>query len=88
MAKIKSLSLENEGIRQIVSAEQVYEMPEINIFESKMTQAAEYLFKEIKSEAKLYIKLFWSGTDDNDIARKVLAYVPDDFSGNVLLWNT
>ena len=21
----------------------------------------------------------WSGTDDNDIARKVLAYVPDDF---------
>lgn len=53
MAKIKSLSLENEGIRQIVSAEQVYEMPEINIFESKMTQAAEYLLKEIKSEATL-----------------------------------
>ena len=24
----------------------------------------------------------WSGTDDNDIARKVLAYIPDDFSGN------
>lgn len=53
MAKIKSLSLENEGIRQIVSAEQVYEMDEINIFESKMTQAAEYLLKEIKSEATL-----------------------------------
>ena len=32
----------------------------------------------------LNIKLFWSGTDDNDIARKVLAYVPDDFSGNLL----
>ena len=23
---------------------------------------------------KLYIKLFWSGTDDNEIARKVLSY--------------
>ena len=34
--------------------------------------------------SKLYIKLFWSGTDDNDIARKVLSYVPDDFSGNLL----
>ena len=30
------------------------------------------------------VKLFWSGTDDNDIARKVLSYVPDDFSGNLL----
>ena len=28
-------------------------MPEINIIESKMTQAAEYLLKEIKSEATL-----------------------------------
>ena len=27
--------------------------------------------------SKLQIKLFWSGTDDNDIARKVLSYVPD-----------
>ena len=34
--------------------------------------------------SKLYIKLFWSGTDDNDIARKVLSYVPDDFSGKLL----
>ena len=24
--------------------------------------------------SKLYIKLFWSGTDDNEIARKVLSY--------------
>lgn len=53
MAKIKSIALENEGSRNIVSAEQVYEMSEINIFESKMTQAAEYLLKEIKSEATL-----------------------------------
>lgn len=53
MAKIKSIALENEGSRKIVSAEQVYEMSEINIFESKMTQAAEYLLKEIKSEATL-----------------------------------
>ena len=34
--------------------------------------------------AGLYIKLFWSGTDDNEIARKVLSYIPDDFSGKLL----
>ena len=34
--------------------------------------------------SRMYIKLFWSGTDDNAIARKVLAYIPDDFSGELL----
>ena len=34
--------------------------------------------------SRLYIRLFWSGTDDNAIARKVLAYIPDDFSGALL----
>ncbi len=29
------------------------EKPEINIFECKMTQVAEYLFKEIRSDATL-----------------------------------
>ena len=54
MAKLKCMALENGKKRFIVSAEQVYDMPEINIFESKMTQAAEYLLKEINSEATLY----------------------------------
>ena len=26
----------------------------------------------------------WSVTDDNEIAEKVLSYVPDDFSGKLL----
>lgn len=47
MAKIKCIILENEGQRNVVSAEDVYNMDEVNIFESKMTQAAEYLLKEI-----------------------------------------
>ena len=47
-----------------------------NIYDDVLTQRNIF--------SKLYIKLFWSGTDDNDIARKVLAYVPDDFSGNLL----
>ncbi|MBR5650111.1 class I SAM-dependent methyltransferase [Pseudobutyrivibrio sp.] len=34
--------------------------------------------------SKLYIKFFWSGTDDNEIARKILAYVPDNFDGTLL----
>ena len=28
--------------------------------------------------------IFWGGVDDNEIARKVLSYLPDDFSGKLL----
>lgn len=47
-----------------------------NIYDDVLTQ------KSILS--RLYIKLFWGGTDDNEIARKVLAYIPDDFDGVLL----
>lgn len=53
LAKIRNIALENKGKRSIVSAEDIYNLPEVNIFESKMTEAAEYLLKEIKSEATL-----------------------------------
>ena len=54
-----------------------------NIYDDVLTQGNFF--------SRLYIKLFWSGTDDNDIARKVLSYIPDDFSGNLLdvsSWNS
>ena len=47
-----------------------------NIYDDVLTQGN--LF------SRLYIKLFWSGTADKDIARKVLSYIPDDFSGALL----
>ncbi len=47
-----------------------------NIYDDVLTQGNFF--------SKLYIKVFWSGTDDNEIARKVLAYIPDDFSGSIL----
>ncbi len=34
--------------------------------------------------SKMYIKIFWGGTDDNEIARKVLSYIPDEFDGSIL----
>lgn len=64
MAKLRCMVVEDNGIRSIVSAETVHEMPEINIFESKMTQAAEYLLKEIKSEATLNDLIGVVCTDD------------------------
>ena len=33
---------------------------------------------------RLYRNLFWGGTDDNEIAGKVLAYISDDFNGVLL----
>ena len=47
-----------------------------NIYDDVLTQGNFF--------SRLYIKVFWSGTDDNDIARKVLSYIPDDFSGALL----
>ena len=47
-----------------------------NIYDDVLTQGNFF--------SRLYIKLFWSGTDDNDIARKVLSYIPDAFSGSLL----
>ena len=34
--------------------------------------------------SRLYMDIFWGGVDDNEIARKVLSYIPDDFSGKLL----
>ncbi len=47
-----------------------------NIYDDVLTQRSFF--------SKAYIKLFWSGTDDNKIAEKVLSYIPDDFSGTLL----
>lgn len=47
-----------------------------NIYDDVLTQGS-FL-------SKLYIKFFWSGTDDNEIARKMLSYIPDDFNGKLL----
>lgn len=34
--------------------------------------------------SRLYFKLIWGGVDDNEIARKVLSWIPDDFGGKML----
>ena len=47
-----------------------------NIYDDVLTQGNFF--------SRLYIKVFWSGTDDNEIARKVLSYIPDDLRGTIL----
>ena len=47
-----------------------------NIYDDVLTQGS--LF------SRLYTKIFWSGTDDNEIARRVLSYIPDAFHGTIL----
>ena len=47
-----------------------------NIYDSLLTQGNIF--------SKLYMKLFWSGTDDNVIAREILNYIPDHFGGVLL----
>ena len=47
-----------------------------NIYDDVLTQGNIF--------SRMYIRFFWSGTDDNEMARKVLSYVPDDFSGELL----
>ncbi|MDO4344470.1 MAG: class I SAM-dependent methyltransferase [Eubacteriales bacterium] len=47
-----------------------------NIYDDVLTQE--------KWWSRLYIRLFWSGVDDNAVAQEVLKYIPDDFSGRLL----
>lgn len=47
-----------------------------NIYDDVLTQS--------KWWSRLYIKLLWGGVDDNDIAKEVLKYIPDDFAGKLL----
>ena len=47
-----------------------------NIYDKVLTQKS-FL-------SKLYIRFFWSGTDDNEIAKRVLSFIPEDFSGTLL----
>lgn len=48
-----------------------------NIYDDVMTQNNFF--------SRLYIRIFWSGTDDNEIAQRVLSYIPDDFSGTIFV---
>ena len=34
--------------------------------------------------SRLYFRLLWGGTNDNEIARRVLDWIPDDFDGKLL----
>jgi len=47
-----------------------------NIYDDVLTQGSIF--------SKLYIKFFWNGTDDNEIARKILSYIPNDYEGSIL----
>ena len=53
----------------------VYESSK-NIYDNVLTQR--------NFISRMYSKLFWGGTDDNEIARKILSYISDDFSGDLL----
>lgn len=83
LAKIKNIALENDGKRHIVSAEDIYDLPEVNIFECKMTEAAEYLLKEIKSEATLKDLIGVVCSEDNFLGKANNVFCNYDMS-NIL----
>ena len=46
-------------------------------------ESSKHIYDDVLTQgsifSKLYIRFFWSGTDDNEIARKLLSYIPDDY---------
>jgi len=53
LASLKCIILESNGERRIVSATEVSQLEEVNIFDCKITKAAESLLRELKSSATL-----------------------------------
>jgi hypothetical protein len=47
-----------------------------NVYDDILTQT--------KWWSKLYIRFFWNGINDNEIADKVLKMIPSDFAGKLL----
>lgn len=51
-------------------------------------QASENIYDDILTQnsfwGKLYMKIFWAGVDDCEVAEKILSKIPDDFQGNLL----
>jgi len=47
-----------------------------NVYDDVLTQGSFF--------SRLYIRSFWSGTYDNEIAGKILSYIPNDFAGMLL----
>ena len=34
--------------------------------------------------SRMYMSFFWEGTDDREVAKRILSYIPDDFHGEIL----
>lgn len=83
LAKLKCLALENNSKREIVSAEQVSELDEINIFQSEMMRAAEYLLREVKTNATL-CSLVGIVCAEDDFLHGVKNIICNYNSGNLL----
>lgn len=47
-----------------------------NIYDNVLTQGSIF--------SRMYIKFFWSGTDDNEVAEKILSWIPEDYAGKIL----
>lgn len=65
LSNLKCIVLESEGRREIISVENLANKKDISIYDCKMTQAAEYLLKEIQSEATLKNLLGVVCSEDN-----------------------
>lgn len=53
LSQLKSFVVESDDERRIISANDVHSMKEFTVYESKLTQAAEQLLKEVKTDATL-----------------------------------
>lgn len=53
LSQLKCIILENSNKRNIISASELLNIEKVNIIDSKMTRAAEYLLKEISCETTL-----------------------------------
>lgn len=58
-----------------MSVKQAYKKS-MNIYDGLITQSSLL--------GKIYMKLLWSGTQDNEIADKLLAHIPESFEGKIL----
>ncbi len=79
---------ESEDTRERARSERLAKVEPVTNNIRSAYKASKNIYDDVLTQgniwSRMYMSIFWDGTDDREIAREILSYIPDDFSGKIL----
>ncbi len=79
---------ESEDTKERAQSEKLKKAEPVNDRIKSAYHASKNIYDDVLTQgnfpSRMYIRFFWSGTDDNEMARRILSYIPQDFEGKIL----